>query len=68
MNVDVVAGRFRLLAPLGRGNMGEVHRAEDTQAEDPGDREVAVKVILRSRSGSAIGASAVDKATERFAA
>ena len=65
-NADVVAGRFRLLSPLGKGNMGEVHRAEDTQAEATGDREVAVKLILRSLAGSAIGASVVDKATERF--
>jgi hypothetical protein len=27
-----IAGRFRLAGEIGRGNMGEVHRAEDLQA------------------------------------
>ncbi|RSN31738.1 DEAD/DEAH box helicase [Amycolatopsis sp. WAC 01416] len=64
-NPDAVAGRFKLLSPIGRGNMGEVHRAADLNAD--GDDEVAVKLILRSRSGTTIDSTAVGKATERFA-
>nr|WP_062338851.1 protein kinase [Herbidospora sakaeratensis] len=60
MNLDVVAGRFRLVAPIGKGNMGEVHRAEDLQAGSVGERLVAVKQILHGR------ASLDPKAVQRF--
>lgn len=59
---EIVAGRFRLHGPIGKGNMGEVYRAEDTA--DVG-RIVAVKLILRSRSGMRF--DGVDtKLSERF--
>ncbi|WDZ88926.1 protein kinase [Nocardiopsis sp. HUAS JQ3] len=48
MERQIVAGRFRITGPIGRGNMGEVHRAEDIEA--PG-HELALKLILRSRFG-----------------
>lgn len=48
---EQVAHRFRLLEPIGRGNMGEVHRAEDVQASQGSpERLVAVKLILQSFS------------------
>ncbi|MBN1174074.1 MAG: protein kinase [Micromonosporaceae bacterium] len=67
MALEWVADRFRLVAPIGRGSMGEVHRAEDTQAiEDDPDRFVAVKLILRGRSGAS-WVSQGDTSVERFA-
>ncbi|MFF4387855.1 protein kinase [Streptomyces sp. NPDC001552] len=48
--------------------MGEVHRAEDTQATEGGPhRTVAVKTILRRRSGTLIDTGADRKAVDRFA-
>ncbi|MFL1428147.1 MULTISPECIES: protein kinase domain-containing protein [unclassified Nocardiopsis] len=69
MERQYVADRFRLDGSIGRGNMGEVHRAEDT--EPPGgastpeqDRRVAVKLILRRRSGAPVDPE--DKSVKRF--
>lgn len=64
MNLDLVANRFRLRAAIGRGNMAEVYRAEDQAAEDA--REVAVKLILRSRVGVSIDLQADPKLVQRF--
>lgn len=62
-----VAGRFRLGGMIGRGNMGEVHSAEDLQApEGAADRKVAVKTILRRRSGDSIDTRTDTKAVDRF--
>ncbi|APU44685.1 protein kinase domain-containing protein [Streptomyces sp. TN58] len=64
----MIAGRFRLLGAVDSGNMGEVHRAEDLEAA-PGDadRVVAVKLILRRRSGLQIDTHGDAKTVERFA-
>lgn len=62
-----MADRFQILGPIAKGNMGEVHRAEDRYAaEDATDRVVAVKLILRSRSGSAVDPRTDAKAAQRF--
>ncbi len=67
MGLEVVAGRFRITGILGRGNMGEVHRAEDLEAvPDSPYREVAVKTVLRSRTGVAVDASGSSKEIDRF--
>ncbi|MCH9684993.1 MAG: tetratricopeptide repeat protein [Deltaproteobacteria bacterium] len=41
-SADLHIGRFRVLTPLGRGNMGMVYAAYDEQL----DRKVAVKIML----------------------
>lgn len=67
MERGTVAGRFRLQGPIGTGNMGEVHRAEDLQVPDgAADRLVAVKLILRHRSGEVVNTRDDAKAVERF--
>ncbi len=58
MGLETVGGRFRITGIVGRGNMGEVHRAEDLEAApDSPHRQVAVKTLLRSRTGGAIDTS-----------
>ncbi|MFD7684913.1 protein kinase [Streptomyces sp. NPDC059781] len=68
MGQGLIDGRFRVGQVIGKGNMGEVHRAEDLQApEDSAGRQVAVKTILRRRSGALIDTGADAKSVERFA-
>ncbi|MFD6529644.1 protein kinase [Streptomyces sp. NPDC060184] len=67
MDLVTVNGRFRITGIVGRGNMGEVHRAENLQAvSDSPHREVAVKTVLRGRTGVAIDASGSGKEIDRF--
>ncbi|MGW9593631.1 protein kinase domain-containing protein [Streptomyces chartreusis] len=67
MGQETVAGRFRITGILGRGNMGEVHRAEDLQAApNSPHRQVAVKTVLRSRTGIAVDASGSGQEIDRF--
>ncbi|MEV0218202.1 protein kinase [Streptomyces sp. NPDC050704] len=67
MSHELVDGRFRLGQVIGRGNMGEVHRAEDLQAaEGSPERKVAVKTILRRRTGVQIDTGGDPKAVQRF--
>ena len=37
-------GPYEILAPIGKGGMGEVYRAKDTKL----DREVAIKILPES--------------------
>ncbi|MEU9791921.1 protein kinase [Streptomyces sparsogenes] len=67
MGQETVDGRFRITGILGRGNMGEVHRAEDLDAPaDSPHRQVAVKTVLRARTGVAVDASGPSKEIDRF--
>ncbi|MGV9702754.1 protein kinase domain-containing protein [Streptomyces sp. NPDC003483] len=68
MSQELLGGRFRLGHVIGKGNMGEVHRAEDLQAvEGTPERTVAIKTILRRRTGTRIDTASDPKAAERFA-
>ncbi|MFI2414896.1 hypothetical protein [Streptomyces sp. NPDC018947] len=63
MSQELLDGRFRIGHVIGKGNMGEVHRAEDLQAaEGTPERTVAVKTILRRRTGTRIDTGADPKA------
>ncbi|GAA3956350.1 hypothetical protein GCM10022384_06920 [Streptomyces marokkonensis] len=67
MSHRLVGGRFRLGRVIGRGNVGEVHQAEDLQAtEGAPERTVAVKTILRRRTGAQIDTGGDAKAVQRF--
>jgi serine/threonine protein kinase len=60
---EVIAGRFELLGPLARGNMGEVYRARDLADGDT----VAVKLMRRRRSGEQVSLTEADNNATRFA-
>ncbi|WP_052434168.1 protein kinase domain-containing protein [Streptacidiphilus melanogenes] len=68
MDLDRVAGRFKVTGPLGRGNMGEVYLAVDESLPSGSrDQQVAVKIISRTRSGAAVSAAEAAKVAARFA-
>ena len=67
MGLETVGGRFRITGIVGRGNMGEVHRAEDLQASPASPHtEVAIKTVLRGRTGLAVDTSGSGKEIDRF--
>lgn len=67
MALEQVGGRFRITGDLGRGNMGEVHRAVDLEAAPASTQyEVALKTVLRNRTGLLVEAAEGNKETQRF--
>ena len=59
---EVIAGRFAIIRPLARGNMGQVCEALD---ELTGEK-VAVKTMLRRRNGELVSLREADKNALRF--
>ncbi|MGC9438006.1 protein kinase [Streptomyces sp. WG5] len=67
MSHGLIDGRFRVGRVIGRGNMGEARQAEDLHApEGSSERTVAVKTILRRRTGTRIDTGGDAKAVQRF--
>lgn len=61
---DLLAGRYRILAPLGSGGMATVHRARDERLE----REVAIKVLLPNHAGDPVLATRFEREARALAA
>jgi serine/threonine-protein kinase len=60
----VLAGRYRVLAPLGAGGMATVHRARDERLE----RDVAVKILLPNHAGDPVLAARFEREARSLAA
>ena len=61
---ELLAGRYRIVAPLGSGGMATVHRARDERLE----RDVAVKVLLPNLAGDAQTAARFEREARSLAA
>jgi eukaryotic-like serine/threonine-protein kinase len=61
---DVLAGRYRIDAPLGVGGMASVYRARDLRLE----RDVAVKVLLPNLAADGVLAKRFDREARSLAA
>ncbi|GGW68972.1 hypothetical protein GCM10010503_52710 [Streptomyces lucensis JCM 4490] len=63
MTHELADGGFRMGRGMGRGDMGEVHRAEDLRTPaEVSERAVAVKTILRRRTGARVDTGSDSKA------
>jgi len=60
----VLAGRYRIIAPLGAGGMATVHRARDERLE----RDVAVKILLPNHAGDPVLAARFEREARSLAA
>jgi len=61
---DLLAGRYRIVAPLGSGGMATVHRARDERLE----RDVAVKILLPNHAGDPATAARFEREARSLAA
>ena len=59
---EVIAGRFAIVRPLARGNMGQVYEAVDERTGG----KAAVKTMLRRRNGELVSFREADKNALRF--
>ena len=60
----VQLGRYEILAPLGKGGMGEVYRARDAKL----DREVAIKVLPEHLAQDSIALKRFEREAKAVAA
>jgi serine/threonine-protein kinase len=60
----LLAGRYRIVAPLGSGGMATVHLAHDERL----DRDVAVKILLPNHAGDAVLAARFEREARSLAA
>ena len=61
---DLLAGRYRIVAPLGAGGMATVHRARDERL----DRDVAIKILLPNHAGDPVLAARFEREARSLAA
>ncbi|HEX5825583.1 MAG TPA: serine/threonine-protein kinase [Candidatus Limnocylindrales bacterium] len=61
---DLLAGRYRIVAPLGSGGMATVQRARDERL----DRDVAVKILLPNHAGDPATAARFEREARSLAA
>ncbi|HEY8846740.1 MAG TPA: serine/threonine-protein kinase, partial [Candidatus Limnocylindrales bacterium] len=61
---ELLAGRYRIVAPLGSGGMATVHRARDERL----DRDVAIKVLLPNHAGDPATAARFEREARSLAA
>jgi eukaryotic-like serine/threonine-protein kinase len=61
---DLLAGRYRILAPLGAGGMATVYRANDERLS----REVAIKVLLPNLASDPVVAARFEREARTLAA
>src|SRR5438093_11693229 len=61
---DLLAGRYRILAPLGAGGMATVFRANDERLS----REVAIKILLPNLAGDPTVAARFEREARTLAA
>jgi serine/threonine-protein kinase len=59
---EVIAGRFAIVRPMARGNMGQVYEALDERTGE----KVAVKTLIYRRNGDSVSLGEADKNTLRF--
>jgi eukaryotic-like serine/threonine-protein kinase len=60
----ILAGRYRIIAPLGAGGMATVQRARDERLE----RDVAVKILLPNHAGDPVLAARFEREARSLAA
>ncbi len=60
----LLAGRYRIIAPLGSGGMATVHQARDERL----DRDVAVKILLPNHAGDPVLANRFEREARSLAA